>query len=123
MTLIGHTIKTGVKVEELANNCLRLITVVTSHVDGLTKFLTEASNKDHASAVSARSSLIKSLTALAETLDLMSRISLEPAATDYRRQCIAALMRAVDVVRGLGHDDFAITGAFLGVRNRANDYP
>ena len=100
---------------ELASNCHGLISTLTSHVDGLTKLLTELSTKDHASAVSSRSSLVKSLTALAEILDLMSRISSEPNATDYRRRCIAALMRAVELIHGLGHEDFTIIGVFLGV--------
>ena len=100
---------------ELTNKCLGLISTLTSHIDGLTKFLTEVSTKDHASAVSSRSSLVKSLTALAGLLDLMSRIAPEPIATEHRRRCITALMRAVELVHGLGHDDFAIIGIFLGV--------
>ena len=113
----------GVEVEELMNNCYGLISSLDSHVEGLTKFLTELSIKDYPSAVSLRSSLVKSSTALAEILDLMSRISTEPTATDYRRRCIAALMRAVEVVRGLRHEDFTIIGVLLGVRNQSNDYP
>jgi len=101
---------------DLANNCVGLIPTLTSHIKGLTERLAEPSNKDHASAVSSRSSLVESLTALAETHDLMSRISPDPLATDYRRQCIAAQMRAVDAVHGLSHEDFTIIGAFLGVR-------
>ena len=105
------------------NNCHGLVSTLDSHIEGLTKLLTELSTKDHPSAVSLGSSLVKSLTALTEILDLMSRISNEPNATDFRRQCIAALMRAVKVVHSLRHEDFTIIGVFLGVRNRSNDYP
>jgi len=56
------------------------------------------------------------LTAPAETHDLISCISPDPLATDYRRQCIAVQMRAVDAVHGLSHEDFTIIGVFLGVR-------
>ena len=100
---------------ELANNCQGLISLLTPHIDGLTKLLTELPTKDHAGAVSLRSSLIKSLTALAEMLDLMSSISHEPTATDHRRRCIAALMRAIEVAHGLAPEDFTIIGVFLGV--------
>jgi hypothetical protein len=99
---------------ELTSNCLVLISTITSHVDGLTKLLAELSVGDHVSVVSSRSSLAKSLTALAELHDLISRISPKPIVTDYRRRCIAALMRAVDVFHGLRHEDFII-GVFLGV--------
>lgn len=102
---------------ELANKCIGLVSTLTSHIEGLTKLLAELSNKDHGGAVSSQSSLVKSLTALAEILDLMSSISHEPVATDYRRQCIAALLRAIEVVRGLSPDDFTSTGLLLGVRN------
>ena len=101
---------------ELATSCLRLISTLSPHIDGLTKLFTELPTKDQASVVSSRSSLAKSLTALAEIYDLMSRISPEPIATDYRRRCIAALLRAIEVVHGLGHEGFSIMGAFLGVR-------
>lgn len=100
---------------ELANKCIGLVSTLTSHVEGLTKLLAELSNKGHQGAVSSRSSLVESLTALAEILDLMSRISHEPVATDYRRQCITTLVRAIEVVHGLGPDDFTNTGVLLGV--------
>jgi hypothetical protein len=100
---------------ELASNCLILISTVTSHVDWLTKLLAELSAGDHASVVSSRSSLAKSLTVLAELHDLESHITPELIATGYRRRYIAALMRAVDVVHGLCHEDFTVVGAFLGV--------
>jgi hypothetical protein len=48
-------------------------------------------------------------------LDLMSRISPEPLATDYQRQSIVALMRAVEVVHELGQNDFLVIGLFLAV--------
>ena len=102
---------------ELTKKCLGLIPTLTSHVNGLITFLAEASTKDHASTVSPRSSLVKSLTALAELLDLMSRISPEHIAIDHRRQCIAGLIHAVKLVHGLDHEDFAIIGIFFGVRN------
>ena len=108
---------------ELAGSCHALISTFNSHIDGVIKLITELSTGDRASAVSSRSSLIQSLTALAELFDLMSRISPEPIATDYRRQCIAALMRAIEVVHSLGHGDFTVIGAFFVVRNRANNYP
>lgn len=98
----------------LANNCLRLLPTLTSNVDGLTKSLTET--EDHTSAVSLRSSLFESSTALAEILGLMWRISPEPLETDYRRRCIAALMRAVEVIHRLGQDDFLVVGLFIAVR-------
>jgi len=110
-------------VGKLMNNSHGLVSTLDSHIEGLTKLLTELSTKDHPSAVSLRSSLVKSSTALAEILDLVSRISTEPSATDFRRQCIAALMRAVEVVHSLRHEDFTIIGVFLGVRNRSNYYP
>ena len=47
--------------------------------------------------------------------DLMSRISPEPLATDYRRKFITALMRAVEVVHGMGHDDSLVVELFLAV--------
>jgi len=100
----------------LAERCLGLISTLTSHVDGVTNLLTELPSNDNAGAGSLRGSLVSSLTAVAETLDLMSRISPEPLATDYRRQSIAALMRAVDVVHGLGHRGFTVIGTYLGVR-------
>ena len=103
--------KIGAEVGALASNCLELIPTLTSHVDGLTKFLTG----DHANAVSVQSSLVISLTALAEILDLMSGISPEPLATDYRHRSTAALMRAVEVVHGLDQDDFLVVGLFLAV--------
>ena len=46
----------------------------------------------------------------------MSRISPEPLAADYRRQSIAVLMRAIDIIRGLGQEGFTLIGTFLGVR-------
>ena len=106
---------------ELTSKCIRLVSTLTSHVDGLTKLLAELSNKDHEGAISSRSSLVKSLTALAEILDLMSRISHESVATDYRRQCITALVRAIELVHGMGPDDFTSAGLFLGVRNLINE--
>jgi len=114
--LTGHTIKTGFEMGGLTSSCLGLISTLTSHVDGLTELSTGPLNKDRASAVSLRSSLVNSLAALAEMLDLMSRISPEPLGTDYRRQCIAALTRAVKAVHELGHEEFTAIGTFLGVR-------
>jgi len=112
----SHMIKTGVEMGGLANNCLGLISTLASHVDGLTELSTGPLNKDRANAVSLRSSLVNSLAALAEVLDLMSRISPEPLATDYQRQCIAALTRAAKAVHGLGHEGFTAVGTFFGVR-------
>lgn len=100
----------------LANSCLGLISILTSHIDGLAKLFAGPPSEDHANAVLSRSILVESLTALAEMFDLMSRISPEPLATDYRRQCIATLTRAVEVVHGLRREDFHIVEAFLGVR-------
>ena len=97
------------------NSCLGLIPTLISHVKGLEGLFAELGGKDLASAVTLRASLVKSLTALAEILDLMSRISPEPLTTDYRRHSIAALTRAVGVVHGLGHEDFTSIGTFLGV--------
>ena len=116
--------QTGAEAGPLANSCVGLISTLTSHVDGLTKLLTGPSSEDRATAVSFRSSLVQSLTALAEILDLLSRISPGTIAADYRRQCIGSLMQAVGVVRGLDHGDFLNVGAFLGVRrlNRADNY-
>ena len=108
----------GVEVGVLVTNCLRLIPTITSHVDGLTKLLAELPDEDHANAVSLRSSLVKSLTGLAEILDLTSRISPPPLATDHQRRCILVLMRAVEFVHGLGQDDYLIIGLFLAVRCR-----
>ncbi|KAF9653337.1 hypothetical protein BDM02DRAFT_1892850 [Thelephora ganbajun] len=113
--IINSAAKSGVGMEGPANSCLELISTLNSHIDALTKLLTELSNKDHASAVSSRSSLVESLTALAEIHEFMSRISLEPLATEYRRQCVMTLMRAVEVTHGLGPEDFMIIGAFLGI--------
>ena len=98
---------------ELAGNCHALISTLTFHVGGVEKFLTEG----YASQMSLEYSLIQPLTALAELLDLMSRISLEPISTDYRRQCIAALMRATGVVHSLNYGGFTIIGAFLGTKS------
>ena len=100
----------------LANSCPGLISTLTSHVDEVAEFLARMSNKDRATAGSLRATLITSLAALTEILELMSRISLEPLATDYRRESIAVLMRAVEVVKGLGHEDITVVGTFLGVR-------
>ena len=100
----------------LTNSCIGLIHTLTSHVEGLTKLLAGLSNDDRANEVLSRSSLIESLTALAEMFDLMSRISPEPLATDHRRQCIATLIRATGVVSGLVHDDFHIIEMFHAVR-------
>lgn len=97
------------------NSCLGLMPTLISHVEGVGELLNELGGKDIASAVSLRASLIMSLTSLAETLDLMSRFSSEPLTTDYRRQSVAALTRAIGIVQGLGHDDFTIIGTFLGV--------
>ena len=99
----------------LANSCLRMISTLNSHIDGLTELLANLTSEDRASAASLQASLVKSLTSLAEILDLMSRISPEPLATDYRRQCITALMRTIEIIHGL-KQDFAIVGTFLGVR-------
>ena len=103
----------------LANNRLGLISI---HVGVLTKLLTELPKEDHASAVSLRSSLVQSSTAIAELHDLVSRISPEPLATDHRRRSVAALMGAIDVVHQLGQEDLTAIGLFFGVRhpNRAN---
>ena len=106
----------GVEVGALVNSCHALILTLTSHVEGLTKFLAELPAENHGNAASSRSSLIESLTALAEMLDLMWRISPEPLATDYRRRCIVALMRAVEVVHGVIHGDLLVIGLFLAVR-------
>lgn len=100
----------------LVSGCIRQISALTSHVDGITELLTKLLDKDHASAVSLQVSLVGSLTALAETLDLMSRISPEPLATDYRRRCIAPIMRAIEIAHGLGREDFAVVGMFIVVR-------
>ena len=100
---------------ELMNSCQGLISMLTSHVNGLTKLLMELPTKDHPGAVSLRSSLIKSLTALAEMHDHMSSISHEPIATDHRQRCIAALMRAIEVIHSLAPEDFTIIGVFFGV--------
>ena len=113
--LIHNAMKIGVEVGTLATNCLRFISTLTSHVDGLTKLLAELPDEDHTNAVSLGCCLVMSLTALAEILDLMSRVSPEPLATDYQRRCIVVLMRAVEVVHGLGQDDFLIIGLFLAV--------
>jgi len=114
--LTGGAIETGVELGGFAESCIGLISTLTSHIDGLTKLLTELPSKDEAGAGSLRASLVTSLTALSETLDLMSRISHEPLATDYRHRSIAVLMRAIDIVHGLGHKGFTIIGTFLGVR-------
>ena len=114
--LTSDAVETGVELGGFADGCIGLISKLTSHVDGLTKLLTELPSKDEAGAGSLRASLDTSLTALSEILDLMSRISHEPLATDYRHQSIAVLMRAIDVVHGLGHKGFTIIGTFLGVR-------
>ena len=79
------------------------------------KIFAESSNEDRASAVSARSSVIELLTALAEMFDLMSRISLEPHMTDYRRRCIVTLLRAIKDIQRVNHDDYFVAGVFLGV--------
>lgn len=100
----------------LTNSCLGLIHTLTSHVEGLTKVLAGLSNEDRGNEVLLRSSLVESLTALAEMFDLMSRISPEPLATDHRRQCIATLIRATGAVSGLGHNDFHIIEMFYVVR-------
>jgi hypothetical protein len=100
----------------LANGCLGLISRLTPHVEGLTELITESSNEDQASAVSSQSSLVESLTALAEMFDLISRISPEPLVTDYRTRCIATLLEAIKIIHRLGHDDYFIVGPFLGVR-------
>ena len=100
----------------LETSCLGLISVLTPHIDGLAKLFSGPSSEDHPNAVLLRSIVVESLTALAEIFDLMSRISPEPLATNYRRQCIATLTQAVEVVRGLQREDFHIVEASLGVR-------
>ena len=102
--------------QDLTNSYLGLISTLTPHINGVTELLTKLTNKDHASEVSLQVSLIQSLTALADTLDLMARVSPEPLATEYRRECIMALMRTIEDVRGLGHEDVTVIGTFLGVR-------
>lgn len=114
--LLNDAMKTEVEVGALANNCLRLVSVLTSHVDGLAKIPPQLQNEDQAGSAGLRSSLAESLTALAEMYDLMSRISPEPLATEYRRRCIVDLMRAVEVVHGLGHDNLIAVGLGLAVR-------
>lgn len=116
--LIDSAVKPGAEVTTLTNSCIGLIHTLTSHVEGLTKLLAGLSNDDRANEVLSRSSLVESLTALAEMFDLMSRISPEPLATDHRRQCIATLIRATGVVSGLVHDDFHIIEMFHAVSLR-----
>ena len=82
----------------------------------MTKLLTELPDNGDAGAGSLRGSLALSLASLAGILDLMSRISPEPLAADYRRQSITALMRAIDIIHGLGREGFTLIGTFLGVR-------
>lgn len=101
---------------ELAKGCPGLASTINSHIEGLTALVTELSNKNPASALSSRSSLVESLTALAETLDLMARISPEPLASNYRHQGVAALVRAIDDLHWFSHEDFTVVGIALGVR-------